>query len=132
MNMKKNFKSLMLMAVAAMALSSCATIVTGSNPKVVIDGDVDEPVTISTSFTTYDNVKLPIMVRLKRKHLDGQRIKVTSENYTYKDVVVQKNINEWTFGNILLGGIIGWGIDLLTNGVSKPADNNYYIHGKKK
>jgi len=35
--------------------------------------------------------------------------------------------NGWAFGNILLGGIIGWSVDLITNSVSKPAQDEYMI-----
>ena len=36
-------------------------------------------------------------------------------------VVLRKSINAWAWGNILIGGLIGLGIDLGTNAVSKPA-----------
>ena len=38
-----------------------------------IDGDVDEPVTITTSFQTYEDVELPQVVKISRKAIDGQR-----------------------------------------------------------
>ena len=125
--MKKHSLSLLLV-VCTTFFSSCATIVSGSKAKVTIDGNTLEPVTIQTSYTTYENVILPQQVKLKRKHLSGQRIKITSPNYIFID----KTINEWTFGNILLGGLIGWSVDLITNCVSKPDDNHYYINGIPK
>lgn len=39
-----------------------------------------------------------------------------------------KSTNGWAFGNILIGGLIGWGIDLGTNCVSKPAQTHFYIN----
>ena len=42
-------------------------------------------------------------------------------------LVLEKSMNEWTLANILIGGIIGWGIDLGTNCVSKPSQKHYYI-----
>lgn len=45
-------------------------------------------------------------------------------------IVLEKAINSWTFGNILLGGLIGWGVDLGTNAVSKPAERYFYVFAK--
>lgn len=91
--------------IATMSLTSCATILSGSANKIYIDGDVDEPVTIVTEKQTYENVELPAMVKINRHGIDGQRVKIKSENYEYKDIVLEKKINAVTFGNILLGGI---------------------------
>ena len=54
-------------------------------------------------------------MKVKRHQLEGQRIKIESENYKFDDIVLQKAVNSWTFGNILIGGVIGWSVDLMTN-----------------
>ena len=96
------------MAVVAIMFSSCATIVSGGNPSILISSSmVDEPVTITTSYNKYEKVDLPATVKVKRHQLDGQRIKIESENYKFDDIVLQKAVNSWTFGNILIGGLIG-------------------------
>ena len=126
MKMKKI--RLFLYAIASMLMfSSCATIITGTTSKVTIDGDVNEPVTITTSFQTYEDVELPQVVKISRKAIDGQRIQIESEHYKFKDVVLRKSINGWAWGNILIGGLIGLGIDLGTNAVSKPAIDSFNI-----
>ena len=33
---------------------------------------------------------------------------IETENYKFYDIVLQKSVNSWTFGNILIGGIIGY------------------------
>ena len=111
-----------------MLVSSCATIFSGGSPKITIEGNIGEPVTITTTKQTYPNVTLPYVVKVKRHKLDGQRIYIQSETTRYKDIVLQKSINGWTFTNILIGGIIGWGVDLCTNAVSKPAQKYFYIN----
>ena len=78
---------------ATMMMSSCATIVTGTNPEVMVEGNIPEPVTIETSYGVYTDVQLPYMVKLKGKHLNGQRIQVSSENYEFKDVLIRKSVN---------------------------------------
>lgn len=117
-----------VVAIMTMFVSSCATIVSGGSPTITIDGNIGEPVTITTTKHTYSNVMLPYVVKVSRHKLDGQRIYVQSETTRYKDVVLQKSVNGLAFGNILLGGLIGWGVDLGTNAVSKPAQEYFYIN----
>ena len=128
--MKKStkIKAAIVAPVMPLLLSSCATIVSGGSPTITIDGNVKEPVTITTTKQTYPNVTLPYVVKVNRHKIDGQRIYVQSETTRYKDIVLEKTTNGWAFGNILIGGFIGWGIDLGTNAVSKPAQKHFYIN----
>ena len=128
MKKAKFIKAALFAAAMPMLLSSCATIVSGNSPKITIDGNLTEPVTITTTKQTYPNVTLPYVVKVNRHKLDGQRIYIQSETTRYKDIILQKSINGWAFGNILLGGLIGWGIDLGTNCVSKPSQTYFYIN----
>ena len=114
--MRKVFAFISIVAVVTL-FSSCATIVAGGDPSV----------TITTEKQTYPNVTLPAVVQVKRKKLDGQRIRIEAENYKFQDIVLRKAVNGWAFGNILLGGIIGWSVDLITNCVSKPAQEEFNI-----
>ena len=116
--------------ITCLIITSCGTVF-GSSSVITIDGDIDEPVTITTAKKTYPYVKLPYIVEIKRHHIDGQRIKIESDNHKYHDIVLDKTLNGWTFGNIVLGGIPGWIIDLCTNGVCKPSQKHYYIQEKK-
>ena len=125
--MKKNLKLLVIASVFTSMISSCATIVAGGSPTITIDGDTKNPVTIITEKQTYPNVKLPCTVQVNRHHIDGQRIQIQSEECDYRDVVLEKKVNSWTWGNILIGGLIGWSIDLITNCVAKPSKPTYFI-----
>ncbi len=58
-------------------------------------------------------------------------IQVLSKTEKYRDIFLSKKTNSWAYGNILLGGLIGWGIDLITNCVAKPKETNYYLIEKK-
>lgn len=125
--MKKVLKNAAIAVILISSMSSCATIVAGGSPKISIDGDTKEPVTIITEKQTYPNVQLPYTVQVNRHHIDGQRIQIQSDKDSYRDVVLEKKVNSWTWGNILLGGLIGWGVDLITNCVAKPSKPTYYI-----
>lgn len=123
----KAFKQLAAIAISSILFCSCATIVAGGDPSITINGDVPEPVTITTEKQTYPGVILPAVVKVNRHHLEGQRIQVKSDNYKYNDIVLDKTVNGWAFGNILLGGIIGLSVDLITNCVSKPSQTYFNI-----
>jgi len=125
--MKKIMKNTAIAVIVVTTMSSCATIVAGGSPRITIDGDTRNPVTIITEKQTYPNVQLPYTVQVNRHHIDGQRIQIQSENASYRDVVLEKKVNNWTFGNILIGGLIGFGVDLISNCVAKPSKPNYFI-----
>ena len=126
-NMRKVFVFISMVVMTTL-FSSCATIVSGGDPSITINSSsVFDPVTITTEKQSYPNVTLPAVVQVKRKKLDGQRIRIEAENYKFEDIVLRKTVNGWAFGNILLGGLIGWSIDLMTNCVSKPAQDEFMI-----
>ena len=129
---KKTLMTAAMAACVATLFSSCATIISGTTATVQIDGKFTEPMTITTSFQTYEEVVLPAEVKINRQHLDGQRIKISSPNYTYEDIILNRKTNGWAFGNILIGGLIGLGVDLGTNAVSKPGQDTYYIKATPK
>lgn len=123
----KPIKSIIVVFAVIVFLPSCATILSGGAPSITINGNVNEPVDIITTKQVYQRVNLPVIVKVKRHKLEGQRIQITSENYKFNDIVLEKQVNSWAFGNILLGGLIGWGIDLATNSVVKPLQTHYMI-----
>ena len=120
--------------IVPMVFTSCATIVSGGSPKITIEGNSPEPVTITTEKQVYRNVNLPYVVRANRHHIEGQRIHVQSESKE-QDFFLSKSTNGWAWGNLLLafyGAAIGWPIDLATNCVSKPSQTHFYFHGESK
>lgn len=115
------------LALVPMSFSSCATICSGGNPVITIDGDIKEPVNIYTEVDTYTGVTLPAKVLVNRHKLDGQCIRIESDQHKFNDIKLRKILNGYTWGNILLGGIIGLAVDLATNCVAKPLQNTFFI-----
>ena len=116
------FLSVLLVAF----LSSCATMFSGTKADIFIDGDVDEPVTISSSAGEYKNVTLPTVVEVKRHQLNGQHIQISSEHYSFDDIVLKKTFNEWALANAFVC-VTPICMDLLTNAVSKPEYDQFFI-----
>ena len=83
----------LLIVLLIVSFTSCATMFSGTKADVFIDGDMDEPVTISSSVGVYKDVTLPTLVEVKRRHLDGQHIHVTSEHHSFDDIVLKKTVS---------------------------------------
>ena len=119
-------KKIILWAVAALCLTSCATILNGSRANVtVICPDTDRAnVTVDDMY--YRDVQLPFTVSVKRgfspsviRVSDGDRIGT---------MYVNKTFNETTLWNILIGGIPGFAIDAATGAITKPEMDSYIIY----
>lgn len=118
------------MAFFAVSFTSCCTMISGTNASISIVGNVDEPVTIVSSFAEYRDVTLPTVVEVKRRHLNGQRIEISSENHTFDDIVLEKKLNEWVLADFVTS--IPLIVDLCTNAVSKPKYNSFFITPREK
>jgi len=121
----KRTKDILILMLAAMLCSSCATIISGSSAKIHIDGDVGEPVTIATSKGVYRDVSLPATVEVKRRSLGGQHIQITSENYAFSDIILSNSCNPWAVLDAFYG--VPLVVDLLTNAASVPAQDYFFI-----
>ena len=98
----------------------------GTKADIFIDGEVDEPVTVCSTAGLYKDVNLPALVEVKRRHLNGQHIQITSEHHSFDDIVLEKTFNEWALVSALAYGT-GFFIDLMTNAVSKPKYDQFFI-----
>lgn len=120
-----SFGGFIAMLAIAVFATSCATIVSGRKAKVTIQGhNAYEPVSIRTDAKFYNNVYLPITVKVKRK-AKPSTIRITSDSYNYSDIVVGKKINSAFWWNIMLGGFIGMGVDAGTGAMYKPGQKVY-------
>ena len=117
---------LFFVAFCTITVTSCATMFSGFKADVFIDGDIDEPVTITSSAGTYEDVTLPTVVEVKRRQLNGQHIQISSEQHTFDDIVLEKTLNEWALLSVF-SNVMPICIDLLTNAVSRPKHNQFFI-----
>jgi len=126
-------KRLLLFSICTVVIlltTSCASLIPSAygayNPKVVIEGEVFEPVTIITQAKIYKDVSLPIMVDINPYKINGQHIQIQSPNYVYQDIVLQTKINGWTWANAL-NCFVGVFVDMGTNCVVKPKESKYKV-----
>ena len=124
--MNTTVKNIFALFASSLMLSSCATILSSGDPTITIDGPSNTPVTIITERNHYSEVYLPAKVKINRHHIDGQVVRVTRQDGKTKTFMMEKGFNGLTLLNILLGGLVGFGIDCATNCVAKPAQKYFY------
>ena len=93
-------------AILIVCTSGCATIVKGTTQKVPVASDPSN----ADVFVDGNLVgQTPTTVVLKRKN--DHLLMVQKVGFTPKSVAVVKNVGGAVWGNILAGGLIGWGVD---------------------
>lgn len=111
-----------VLAFAACGLTGCATIISGtkdginvtSTPpgaKVLVDGRQE--------FTT------PARLKLSRKH--EHTLLVSMPGYHTEEVSLSQGVNGWVFGNLVIGGIIGIVVDLMSGATGDISPDNVQV-----
>jgi hypothetical protein len=99
-------------ALALLALSGCATIVTGMSQGVTVESDPSG----ATCSVTRGKEELaaiastPAQVTLSKGWSD-LAVDCTKEGHVASKTVVSSSFQPWTLGNILIGGVVGIVID---------------------
>lgn len=92
--------------VTLLLFSGCSTIVNGTTQSVSISSDPQgADVLVDGEFVG----NTPVAVDLKRKH--NHLVTVSLDGYETQQIAINKVMSGAVAGNILAGGLIGWGID---------------------
>lgn len=106
--------------VAALQLSGCATIVGGgSNQPVTVEST---PGAASFSILSSTGLEMaqgttPTTVSLPRKN--DYQIRIDLDGYQPQTTALSRGTNGWIWGNLIVGWILGFGIDFLTGSAYK-------------
>lgn len=110
----------------ALLFTSCATILSGRTAKVTLKNeDVKAPVTLKYDKKT-ELVYLPYTIKVKRGN-KPTIVEASAPGYYDADIIIGKKFNPTTLWNILLGGVIGIGVDAATGTMKKPEKKEYRI-----
>jgi hypothetical protein len=107
-------KPLFAASVAALVLaaSGCATVTKGSNQAITLhtdpDGAMCDVTRESKPVTSLAATPGQVQVNRETASID---ISCRKSGYQPSDLRVQSTVEAWTFGNILLGGIVGFAVD---------------------
>jgi len=109
-----------LLMITAMAISSgCATIVHGTTQDINITTD---PTGADLNLDGTEHYKSPAKITMKRK--DDHIVEVSMEGYQKEIVNIKSVVSGAVAGNIIAGGLIGWGVDAATGGQYRLVPEN--------
>lgn len=106
-------KSICLLLAVTFLFSGCATIINSSRQDVVIRS-VPPGASVFVNDSLYG--RTPMTMHMKRK-LKTRTVKLSMDGYDNYDDILLRKLDGWFFGNILIGGLIGMGIDALSGGM---------------
>jgi len=113
---------LFCIASASALLSGCATIVKGTTQIIPVSSDP------TGARVTVDNSPAgttPTTVTLSRKQ--NHMVVIEKEGFTPESIAVTKSMGGAVAGNIIAGGLIGWGVDAMTGAQYNLAPNTISV-----
>ena len=105
---------------AAFAMSACSTIITGTTETVAINTTpVDASCGVQQGEKRIGTFSTPPREFKVDKTRDDLVVTCNKVGYSEVRQINESAIEPWTFGNILLGGIIGFVVDLASGATNK-------------
>ncbi|HEY1710531.1 MAG TPA: hypothetical protein VGG10_19835 [Rhizomicrobium sp.] len=102
----------------AFTLSGCATIIKGSSQNIAISTPPTEGATcVLTSKEGSWTVTSPGVVKVEKSKEDVQVV-CRKPGWRDASATIPSNFQGWTLGNLLLGGVIGIGVDAATGAMN--------------
>lgn len=101
--------------------SNCATIIHGSRQTMVI---TCEPRVADVFLDGSQIGQTPLTTHLTRAH--NHKIRVSLDGYMPYEVDLKRRLDGWIFGNVLIGGLIGIGIDAATGSMFHLTPKDIY------
>jgi len=113
----KNFG---VLAVIAIGLGGCATITRGTTQQVSVNtpGVPGATCTLTSSSVGVKTVVTPSVVTLE-KGQESVAVRCTKAGFQDGVGIIPSNIEGMTAGNIVLGGVIGLGVDAASGAMNK-------------
>jgi hypothetical protein len=111
-------KKLIIVITTVLWMSGCASIISGTKQQIVFNSEPSE----ATVYLKKKNKpeiaigKTPLSTEINRK---TRNVIFRKEGYYDNNYKIDGNINLWYFGNLILGGIPGMTVDLLTGAYIK-------------
>lgn len=125
--MKKQLLTALLTGILLSA-TSCATIITGTKDKITFNSTPDGAKVMHKGV---EKCTTPCTAEIPRS-LGKQMVTFEKEGFNSKEVKLTKTFNPVTLVNILLGGVIGLGIDTATGSITKYSPKEYKVELEAK
>lgn len=103
-------------------VSGCATVVKGTTQSIPVNSDP-----AGAEVLVNNNVLgvTPTQIKLKRK--EDHQVMIRKEGYASATVPVLKSVGGAVWGNVLAGGLIGWGVDATSGAQYNLSPETIYV-----
>jgi hypothetical protein len=117
-----NWLFIISLLVTIFIINGCATIIHGTTQEVSITTDPSEA---TLCVDGRENYKSPAKITMKRK--DDHIVEVAKEGFDKENINIKSVISGAVAGNLLLGGLIGIGVDAISGGASRLEPDNINV-----
>lgn len=118
--MRTNLVAVTVIGAFALSMVSCATLFTKSKQDVMFKGVPGTTITDESKSKVLGEIGTNGFVTVPmKKQLKGKDIRATKEGYQPKNYHMDTKIQGWFWGNLVLGGVVGMGIDAATGKMKK-------------
>jgi len=118
-NLKMKLSAIAAIAALGVALSGCASIIKGSSQSIAITTPpVSGASCVLSSKEGNWSLMSPGVVTVEKSKEDIQA-RCTKSGYQDGVATIPSNFQGWTVGNLLLGGVIGLGVDAATGAINE-------------
>ena len=125
--MKKKITFLLSLSIALFT-TSCASIITGTKDKIAFSST---PEGAKVFHKGVEKCTTPCTAEIPRS-LGKQTVTFAKEGFNSKEVKLTKNFNAVSLVNLLIGGVIGIGIDAATGSLTKYSPKAYTVELENK
>lgn len=98
----------------ALALGACASVIHGTHQDVGISS---APTGARVSVDGQDKGDTPLVAHLARK--ENHLVRLELAGYKPYETTLTRSVSGWVWGNIVIGGLIGFAVDALDGGLYK-------------
>lgn len=109
--MKSNSIISIIFFGVVLALSGCASIISGSNQTITIDSYPQGAEVVISGLT---RGLTPLTVPVSREYSEVGTVIVKKEGYEPQTITLSHKLNPWFWGNIVIGGVLGSSTDSTT------------------
>lgn len=124
----KNKLFVALLLGITLSATSCATILTGTKDKITFN---TTPEGAKVMHKGVEKCTTPCTAEIPRS-LSKQMVTFEKEGFNSKEMKLTKSFNPVSLVNILLGGVIGVGIDAATGSLTKYSPKAYKVELEAK